>query len=113
MLLWVCSIQLEYEDDWKDHLELYSDLDLASGEPLDYRSHMTVWNKFINKLKQIVSQFKCHCDPPLTRLVIQCGTAYNSHKFNIAWVMVGSAILNDQGLQELDETEGVKGVGIT
>ena len=113
MLLWVCSIQLEYEDDWKDHLELYSNLDLANGEPSDYRSHMKVWNKFINKLKQIVSQFKCHCDPPLTRLVIQCGTAYNSHKFNIAWVMVGSAILNDQGLQESDETEGVKGVGIT
>ena len=31
-------------------------------------------------------------------------------QLNIVWVAVGSAILNDQGLQELGETEGVKGV---
>ena len=35
---------------------------------------------------------------------------YNSHEFNVTWVAVGSAILNDQGLQESGETEGVKGV---
>lgn len=36
--------------------------------------------------------------------------AYNSYEFNIVWVTVGSAILNDQGLQESGKTEGVKGV---
>ena len=41
----------EHTDDWKDQLELYNDLELVSGEPMDYRSHTKAWNKFIDKLK--------------------------------------------------------------
>ena len=41
----------EYKDDWKEHLELYNDLELTSSELMDYRSHTEAWNKFIDKLK--------------------------------------------------------------
>ena len=41
----------EYEDDWKEHLECYNDLELTSSELMDYRSCTKVWNKFIDKLK--------------------------------------------------------------
>ena len=36
---------------WKDRLELYNDLELVSGEPMDYRSRTKAWNKFVDKLK--------------------------------------------------------------
>ena len=105
------AYKLEYEDDWKDRLELYNDLESASGEAMEYRSCTKAWNKFINELQHIVSLLEFHCDILLTQFVIlKCGAAYNSYEFNIVWVAVGSAILNDQGLQELGETEGVKGV---
>ena len=45
----------EYDDDWKERLELYNDLELASGEPMDYRTRTKAWNKFIDKLKRLVS----------------------------------------------------------
>ena len=41
----------EYEDNWKEHLELYNDLELASGEPMDYSTHTKALSKFIDKLK--------------------------------------------------------------
>ena len=41
----------EYEDDWKERLELYNDLELTSSKLMDYRSCTKVWNKFIDKLK--------------------------------------------------------------
>ena len=41
----------EYEDDWKECLELYNDLELTSSELMDYRSCTKAWNKFIDKLK--------------------------------------------------------------
>ena len=41
----------EHADDWKDRLELYNDLELVSGEPMDYRSRTKAWNKFVDKLK--------------------------------------------------------------
>ena len=49
-----------YEDDWEEHLELCNDLELASGEPMDYRTHTKAWNKFIYKLKQLVSPSMFH-----------------------------------------------------
>lgn len=45
----------EHADDWKDRLELYNDLELVSGEPMDYRSRTKAWNKFVDKLKRLVS----------------------------------------------------------
>ena len=50
----------EYEDDWRERLELYNDLDLASGEPMDYRTRTKAWNKFIDKLKRLVSPSTFH-----------------------------------------------------
>ena len=45
----------EHADDWEDQLELYNDLELVSGELMDYRSRTKAWNKFVDKLKQLVS----------------------------------------------------------
>ena len=50
----------EYEDNWKEHLELYNDLELASGEPMDYRTHTKALSKFIDKLKWLVSPSTFH-----------------------------------------------------
>ena len=58
----------EYGDDWKEHLELYNDLELASGESMDCRTRSKAWNKFIDKLKCLVSHSTSHCDMLLMQL---------------------------------------------
>ena len=63
------AYKLGYEDDWKDHLELYNDLKHASSKPMDYRSCTKVWNKFIDILKQIIRLSESHCDMLLTQIV--------------------------------------------
>ena len=52
----------EHTDDWKDRLELYNDLDLVSGEPMDYRSCTKAWNKSVDKLKRLVSRSTPYLD---------------------------------------------------
>lgn len=48
------AYKLEYEDDWEERLELHSSLEVASGDPMDYRSRTKAWHKFINKMKRLV-----------------------------------------------------------
>ena len=66
----------EYADDWKERLELYNDLKLASGESMDYRTRSKAWNKFIDKLKHLVNFSTPHRDilliQPLYTLVWSC-----------------------------------------
>ena len=45
------AYKLEYEDDWEERLELHSSLEVASGDPMDYRSRTKAWHKFIDKMK--------------------------------------------------------------
>ena len=58
----------EYGDDWKERLELYNDLELASSESMDYRTCSKAWNKFIDKLKRLVSHSTSHCNMLLMQL---------------------------------------------
>ena len=64
------AYKLEYEDDWKYCLELSNAPKLASNEPMDYRSRTKAWNKFIKKLRQIISLSESHHDMLLTQPVI-------------------------------------------
>ena len=90
---------------------LHSNLEVASGDPMDYRSRTKAWHKFLDKMKRLVIHISLlHHIILLMKHFSTCGAAYNSYEFNIAWVAVGSAILNDQGLEESGETDGVNGV---
>ena len=103
----------EYKDDWKEHLELYNDLKLASSESMDYRTCSKVWNKFINKLKCLVSHLTSHHDILLiASLYFSVEPLITPMSLMSPGLQVGSTILNDQGLQESGETEGVKGVSM-
>ena len=58
----------EHGDDWKECLELYNDLKLASSESMNYRARSKAWNKFIDKLKCLVSLSTSRCDVLLIQL---------------------------------------------
>ena len=60
----------EYEDDWKESLELYNDLELTSSKSMDYRSWIKAWNNFIDKMKQLVSTSTSHCDTLLISRIV-------------------------------------------
>lgn len=61
------AYKLEYDDDWEERLELHSNLEIASGEPMDYRSRTKAWNKFIDTLNRLVSLLISLGDMSLTK----------------------------------------------